>query len=231
MTERIWKNWVVAIAMTLVIAVSIAFASSFVLEARHSLHLKEVNARLRTVGLALHQYHDEYGSFPPVVVRDERGEPMHSWRALILPQFETVLKRTGDFRGYDYSQPWSSEDNLEAAAGLHLDDSYYHIVAIVGPNAAWTDDRVRSLREFTDGTGRSILVAAIRDPSPRWFEPVDARLDGQSVSLRDRRLDFSQDVFLLTADGSVTYFKEGIASDQLLPAITIDDGQTGPDLW
>jgi hypothetical protein len=42
-------------------------------------------ANLRTIGLALRNYHGAYGCFPPAYTTDARGTPMHSWRVLILP--------------------------------------------------------------------------------------------------------------------------------------------------
>ena len=39
---------------------------------------------LKQIGIALHNYHDVYGSFPPAYVADANGKPMHSWRVLIL---------------------------------------------------------------------------------------------------------------------------------------------------
>jgi hypothetical protein len=35
--------------------------------------------------LALRNYHDRYGRFPPAYVADEHGRPTHSWRVLLLP--------------------------------------------------------------------------------------------------------------------------------------------------
>ena len=42
-------------------------------------------ANMRTIGLALQNYHSVYGSFPPAYATDAAGNPMHSWRILILP--------------------------------------------------------------------------------------------------------------------------------------------------
>jgi hypothetical protein len=43
---------------------------------------------LKQVALALHNYHDREGRFPPAVVRHRDGRPLYSWRVLILPYME-----------------------------------------------------------------------------------------------------------------------------------------------
>src|SRR5207244_4506816 len=45
---------------------------------------------LKQIGLALQNYHDDFGCFPPAYIADENGRPMHSWRVLILPYIEQV---------------------------------------------------------------------------------------------------------------------------------------------
>jgi hypothetical protein len=39
---------------------------------------------LKQIGLALHNYHRDHGTFPPAYVPDNNGQPSHSWRVLIL---------------------------------------------------------------------------------------------------------------------------------------------------
>jgi hypothetical protein len=43
---------------------------------------------LKQIGLAMHNYHDAHGCFPPAYIPDENGKPMHSWRVLLLPYLE-----------------------------------------------------------------------------------------------------------------------------------------------
>ncbi|MBT6498149.1 MAG: DUF1559 domain-containing protein, partial [Planctomycetaceae bacterium] len=43
---------------------------------------------LKQIMLAMHNYHEDFGSFPPAVVTDDNGHPMHSWRVLILPYLD-----------------------------------------------------------------------------------------------------------------------------------------------
>src|SRR5579884_3202970 len=43
---------------------------------------------LKQIGWALHNYHEAYGRLPPAVVRGKDGQPLYSWRVLLLPFLE-----------------------------------------------------------------------------------------------------------------------------------------------
>src|SRR6516165_2689000 len=66
---------------------------------------------LMNIGLALHNYHDQFGSFPPACVADENGRPMHSWRVLILP----FLDQTPLYNQYRFDEPWDGPNNKKLA--------------------------------------------------------------------------------------------------------------------
>ncbi len=44
----------------------------------------ECSNNMKQIALALHNYHDTYRTFPAYTV-DGNGQPLHSWRTLILP--------------------------------------------------------------------------------------------------------------------------------------------------
>ena len=50
--------------------------------------VRHVLNNLRKSRLALHNYHQANGCFPPAYIADKNGKPMHSWRVLILPYME-----------------------------------------------------------------------------------------------------------------------------------------------
>lgn len=43
---------------------------------------------LKSIAIALHHYHATCERFPPAVVRDKAGQPLYSWRVLLLPYLE-----------------------------------------------------------------------------------------------------------------------------------------------
>ncbi|MBC8289362.1 MAG: DUF1559 domain-containing protein [Planctomycetes bacterium] len=63
-------------------------------QAREAVHYApSCYMNVKFAALALHNYHSDYGSLPPAVIRDEFGKPMHSWRALLLP-YQEITKIT-----------------------------------------------------------------------------------------------------------------------------------------
>ena len=66
--------------------------------------------------IALQKYHDEHGTFPPAYTVDEEGNPLHSWRTLILPYFDSEAfgprwKELCD--QIRFEEPWDSEHNIQ----------------------------------------------------------------------------------------------------------------------
>ncbi|HEY4260168.1 MAG TPA: DUF1559 domain-containing protein, partial [Schlesneria sp.] len=57
---------------------------------------------LKLIGLALYNYHDLYGAFPPAYTVDRHGKQLHSWRTLILP----FLDQMPLYQKIDLSKPW-----------------------------------------------------------------------------------------------------------------------------
>lgn len=62
---------------------------------------------LKQIGIALHNYHDAMGAFPPAVVRDKNGKALYSWRVLILPYLEQDVI----YKNWKKDEPWDSPHN------------------------------------------------------------------------------------------------------------------------
>ncbi len=137
---------------------------------------------LKQIVIALHSYHDQYGSFPPAYITDENGQPKHSWRVLLLP----FLEEQALYDKYDFDEPWNGPNNsklVDSMPSIYSCPSATHdlqgqtsYVAIVGPHTAWPGASARTVSEITDGTTNTVLVLECNDQNTQWLEPQDLEL-------------------------------------------------------
>jgi len=64
---------------------------------------------LKQIGLAFHNYQDMHGRLPPAYVTDAEGEPLYSWRVLLLP----YLEESQLYEEFHLDEPWSSDHNRQ----------------------------------------------------------------------------------------------------------------------
>jgi hypothetical protein len=143
--------------------------------------------------MALFNYHDHYGSFPPAYLADADGRPQHSWRVLILP----YLDGNALYRDYRFEEPWNSPHNLDVARKLDTQlfqcpshprtESALHTdyVVVTGAGTAFPGAQAVRLEEMTDGPANTILLVEIARSDILWTEPRDLTLDTMSFSLND----------------------------------------------
>ena len=154
-----------------------------VLAAREAARDITCRCHLSQIALALHNYHQIYKCFPPAYVADAEGRPMHSWRVLLLPFFDSY----DIYKKYRFDEPWDSPNNLTIAkeAGRSfrcpsqpdVDYPITNYVMIVGPHTISDGPHSRKLEEITDGTSNTIMVVEVADSGIRWNEPRDLRFD------------------------------------------------------
>ena len=147
------------------------------------------------IGLALHNYHEANGCFPPAYIVDKSGKPIHSWRVLILP----YLEYDALYKQIDLTQPWDSPKNKKLLAyGLKefvcpndptsnvpgaTQTNYF---AVVGPNAAWAGEKPRKLADFGKDAPHTIMVVEAANSGIAWAEPKDFSLERSSQFHRHR---------------------------------------------
>ena len=141
---------------------------------------------LMQIALALHQYEQANGCFPPAYVADNSGKPMHSWRTLILPNLD--LSNLYDL--FKLSEPWDGPNNKKPRTvpipiyvcpsdpavrqPAAVRTSY---VAVVGPNTAWAGDKPRKLTDFGKHASTTIMLVEVTNSGIDWAEPKDLSLD------------------------------------------------------
>jgi type II secretory pathway pseudopilin PulG len=135
---------------------------------------------LKQIGLALHAYRDQWKCFPPAVVYDASGKPLHSWRTLILPYIDE--ERT--YSACDLKLPWNEGKNAsilgrrlpvyscpsDAAGAKDPNNVNTSYVAIVGPGTVW-DPAAKSPPNDT-----RIMAVEMSQSGIAWAEPKDLSL-------------------------------------------------------
>lgn len=168
---------------------------------------------LRRIGMALHQYHDRYRSFPPAYVVNDQGKRMHSWRVLLLP----FLGHSELYKQYSLDEPWDSARNrqllnqMPAVYGCPEDKKRAagatNYFAIVGPQTVWPEHCAISIQHIIEGTTNTLLLIETADAGIKWLEPRDLRYKelkkgGYRAKLRPPH-EHSEKMRFLTVDGGI----------------------------
>jgi hypothetical protein len=208
--------------------------------ARREALRSQCSNNLKLIALALHNYHDTYGSFPPAYIPGPDGKPWHSWRMAIVPFIEA-----NPYADYymSFDEPWDGPNHRK----LHSVVMCYHCpaedagvpatmtsyVAVVGPGTAWPGPEPTKLRDFRDGTSNSILVVEVANSGIHWMEPRDLTLEDLALAINPKsgKGISSRHVggaCVCLADGSVRFLPEDVTADVLRKMILINDGEEIP---
>ena len=203
-------------------------------------------SNLRSVGLALENYHAAFKRYPSP---DFGG---HSWRIRCLPFVES----SSMYNEYRFDEPRDSTSNItldtrplpsgklaihyEGRVGVHgIPYAYpckYSLMVhgasylmIVGDNAFGKPDGWRVSSEIVDGLETTIAVAETNRTDIHWLSPNDFRVDQMSLTINDGPNSISSDhprgpaVFF--CDGAVYRLNPKIDRDTLRAMLTINGGE------
>ena len=171
---------------------------------------------LRQIGLAMHNYHDTFTTFPASAGPRKPGQPPVSWRVLILP----FVEQQALYQQYRFDEPWDSEHNKKLAANMPAvfkapgskaaAEGKTNYLAVVGDPFAFAADKGRPLREFRDGTSNTILVVEVSDEKAvPWTKPEDFTPEAKNPSAG--LVGLRPGGFLATfADGAVRRIPAGL---------------------
>lgn len=188
---------------------------------------------LKRIGLALSYYEAEHGALPPAVVSDAEGNPLYSWRVLLLP----YLEQHNLYEEFDLDQAWDSPANLSLSSKIptcyicwHLDYSRGEtaFVALVS-----TDERRTAiLRETSqaladiaadDGLAATAIVVEDRSHPVIWSQPQDVSPE-QFLDNLPTDETITPWVALVTCDTSTSEI-ENPTRTKLLPLLYANDGK------
>jgi hypothetical protein len=171
--------------MPLLWTIAIVAVSCFVLwpsfsTVRHGPGLNDCYTNFNRIARAIISYRDEHGHYPPPFVADADGEPMHSWRVLILPH----MGYSDIFEKYDFDEPWNGPSNSKLATLIpsvyrcpesesNPSDLTTSYLAVTGPKTMWTSDRMLTEADVIDGLHETALLTEFADNCVHWMSPED----------------------------------------------------------
>jgi hypothetical protein len=216
--------------------VSAAVGLPAVQKARNAAARMQSMNNLKQIGLAMHNYHDVHGSFPPAAICDKKGKPLLSWRVAILP----YLEQNNLYMQFKLDEPWDSEHNKkfsDVAVKTYIDPRFDYgdkpnrtqYKVFTGNGAVFDTLMSKSFRQVTYGTSNTLLVVAAGDPVP-WAKPDDFPFDPKK-DVPDMTKPFGE-LLMLFGDGSVRMTRPDQVKDfdhlmKLL--IQADDGNVVPE--
>lgn len=220
-SKRPWPRWLFAgiCAALLLIVAALAYSVS----SSGSAHRAACETHLSQISLALQEYHDQHGSFPPAYTLGPDGQPWHSWRVLILPQ----LGEEALYQEYDFDEPWNSDHNrtlvgrMPAAFGCPASagpTGITHYLAIVGERTVWPGPKNASVARIGDGAANMLQLMEIGDSDVAWTEPRDLSVSGAWEAYQQPPPHPDGRHFSL-CDGTVRFLKATISKDVLVRVI------------
>jgi len=223
------------------VGVGIALLLPAVQAAREAARRMQCTNQIKQIVLALHTYHDAHNAFPPLYTVDANGNPLHSWRVLILP----FMEQTALYQQIRLNEPWDSPYNRQ-----------FHDVRVFGFSCpsnptggcvyagiagevfvpATAAGRVTGvgLGAISDGTSNTLAIVEVREGF-NWMDPTkDVTLDelvndfgGRGVRVGSYH---SGGMNVGMCDGSVRFITETI-DRALLRALGTKAGGEAVNFW
>ncbi|MDR3196984.1 MAG: DUF1559 domain-containing protein [Planctomycetaceae bacterium] len=201
----------------------------------------------KNICIAFHNFHDTHHAFPALYTVDENGQPLHSWRVLILPFLREEVIRL--------DEPWDSEYNRQfhsrmpsayacPSNGLSIsnktaDQCCYSAIAGKG----WNNDKTQKDKEgiltpaekagtlagttyfnlITDGLSNTFLVIEVKEPFC-WMNPTADKTFNDLEKIGTEHSSFHPGGFNgVFGDGSVRFISNTI-DPYILNALGTRDG-------
>jgi hypothetical protein len=184
---------------------------------------------LKQIMLAMHNYADAHGTFPPACSRDDDGKPLLSWRVLILP----YLDQGALYKQFHLDEPWDSEHNrtlIEQMPEVYADAFSRNVgrttcLVPVADTTIFSGVKGTRLRDITDGLSNTIAVVEVApEHAVIWTRPADWEVDFNEPLRVVKRP--GQDGFAVAlADGSVQFHANAVERDKFAKMLTRAGGE------
>lgn len=182
---------------------------------------------LKQIALAMHNYADANGGFPPAAITGKNGEPLLSWRVALLP----FLEEQELYDAIRKDEPWDSPHNrplmermpkLFACPSHTLQPGMTCYRAFAGNGAVLEMDKPTPLSAIRDGTSNTLLFAESSEPV-EWTRPERLSIDAPgSLGLGSKHPGGFDAAF---ADGSIRFLTSKVPVETLKAIVTKAGGE------
>jgi prepilin-type processing-associated H-X9-DG protein len=210
--------------------IGVALLVPAVQSAREAARRTQCMNNLKQIGLAMHNYHDANGHFPPAVIRDEDGKPLLSWRVAILPYIDQAAL----FNEFKHAEPWDSPHNKAliermppsyACPSGTMPKGMTPYQLFTGHGAISDEEKSIRIRDVLDGLSNTVFVVEAAKGVP-WTKPEDIAFDPEDDDLKAKIGSKHPGVFnALFADGAARVITNSVDLDTLRKLITRDGGE------
>lgn len=213
--------------------------------AREAAQRTSCNIQLKQLTIALQSYNLNHQTLPPAMLVNDSGQPLHSWRALILPELDADKNLTSS---YDFAEPWDSPKNQQLhkaplpigpcptmAAERRLASGRTTYVAVVGDDTVLGRTTARQLNTNSPHLQQTIMLIEINAPGVPWWRPRDISFDEAVELLTSEEqlwqaphreggffLERNPSRAVAMADGSIHHLSRLLSREQAIALLSTD---------
>ncbi len=196
--------------------------------AREAARRAQSSNNLKQIGIALHQYHQDYGSFPPAVVTDEDGKPLFSGRVLLMP----YLNQQALYDQFDQTKSWNSPENqawsrtvipvFNDPSSVNAPAGQTDYLFVTGKGTIFEAGKTTKIGEVTDGLSNTLAIVEVKDSKVSWAEPRDLNINQPMPLPAGNHPGGNNTLF---ADGSVRFISKSTGTTVIRTMATKDGGE------
>ncbi|MEJ7595686.1 MAG: DUF1559 domain-containing protein [Planctomycetaceae bacterium] len=219
---------IVFFVMVVVVGVLVALLLPAVQQARTAARSTQSKNNLKQIGLAMHNYHDVYGMFPPGGIYTKKDEPYNAWMTSILP----FVEQANLYNQIDFNQPWTASQNqhvFQTKLFNFLNPNLGPEVSLVGGgfgashyagnSQVLTKNGSIKIFDMVDGASNTILAGEVSGGFMAWGDPENRRDPANGFGTAPNQFGGPAvgrgGVNMLLADGSVRFISENITPETL----------------